>query len=460
RRAARRLRTMTDATGLPFRTPSPEGPQSGSHDAEDLTTREFESPPIPPGPPLGSSSNDELTQLLSDTLTKPTPDPLLGEYSADAPTLEEAETTHEEGAGPRESFDAVAILNAFTDPTPIDAVGPSSSSPRAAATEPRPDDSAIASAEDRAHGDRERLEGLTTDLSAASVPTSSAFDLIVGGDPEGPPPQPVSYDAFPSLDLSAPGTNPPAPAKHVESEADVEVEEEEEPARGSSIVMFLLISYASAVTLGLAWVLISGRKLRESEDVDVTPNLEARADPGKRADRSRKVGIPVPIAADHLIPLGKPIQLGDLEVTPMRVSSGAVALKRTISEPELRDGGNDALTLKVRLRNTSKDTIFAPLDEAFLRERDKDVLDTVIETGGGAEITMYPLAVTSEWSIDDQEFPELRPGESFEGIVVSAPDATSRVTDEMTWRLRLRTGIDHNDTLGVRFRKADVQTGR
>lgn len=457
---------MTDATGLPFRTPSPEAPQPGSHDAEASKGGDIDTPPIPPRPPLGSSSNDELTQLLSDTLTKPSPDPLLGEYSADAPNQEgteatsfASEVTNEDDAEAGESFDAVGVLNAFTDPTPIEAVGPGSAFPHGAPNGPKPDDSEAVPDEDRARGEHGFPEGLTTRRPPVSVPTSSAFDLIVGGEPEGPPPQPVSYDAFPSIDLSAPSTPTATPAKDAEAEAEDEDEDEEEPARGSSVLMFLLFSYASAVTLGLVWVLISGRKLRESEESDVTPTSEARADPGKRAEHSRKVGIPTPIAADHLIPLGTPIQMGDLEVTPLAVSSGAVSLKRTIREPELRDGGHDALRLKIRLRNTSKDTLFAPLDEAFLREREKDVLDTVIETGGGGEIPMYPLAVTSEWSIDDQEFRELRPGESFEALVVSSADATSRVTDEMTWRLRLRTGIDRTDTLGIRFRKEDIRQG-
>ncbi len=66
---------------------------------------------------------------------------------------------------------------------------------------------------------------------------------------------------------------------------------------------------------------------------------------------------------------------------------------------------------------------------------------------------MYPLAVESEWSIRDQVFEELQPGESCEALLVSAPEVSDRLSPEMIWRIRLRTGIDQTETLGVRFRK-------
>jgi hypothetical protein len=116
------------------------------------------------------------------------------------------------------------------------------------------------------------------------------------------------------------------------------------------------------------------------------------------------------------------------------------------------------LRLKLRLKNISSDTILAPFDEAFVRDRVGVEPDSFIETqGGGETIAMFPLAVESEWSIVGQEFRELRPGEAFETDVVSQPDAVSRLAPEMLWRIRLRTDINHTDELGVRFRAEDVQ---
>ena len=112
--------------------------------------------------------------------------------------------------------------------------------------------------------------------------------------------------------------------------------------------------------------------------------------------------------------------------------------------------------LKLRLKNLASDSILVPLDEAFIRERARGVRDSFIEAGPAQQIEMYPLAVVSEWSIAGQEFRELRPGESYETAVVSAPDALGAAAPEMTWRLRLRTDVNQTAVLGVRFQNRDI----
>jgi hypothetical protein len=103
--------------------------------------------------------------------------------------------------------------------------------------------------------------------------------------------------------------------------------------------------------------------------------------------------------------------------------------------------------------------IFAPLDEAFLREREAGVTDTYIELPDGQNIEMHPLAVTSEWGIVGQEFKELKPGETLDTLVVSQKDALKRASPEMTWRVRLRTGIEQTDFVGVRFKDSQIKPG-
>ncbi|MBV8231765.1 MAG: hypothetical protein JO329_17415, partial [Planctomycetaceae bacterium] len=150
------------------------------------------------------------------------------------------------------------------------------------------------------------------------------------------------------------------------------------------------------------------------------------------------------------------LRMGLLEATPLGISLGNVRLQRTFDSVQDRDGGDNALRLKIRLENVSTDAIFFPLDEAFLRENERRQLDSSIETSDGLQIEMFPLAVASEWSIVGQEFRELKPGQSYETEVVSAPDVQGHVTPEMTWRLRLRTGINQTDTMGVRFREDQI----
>ncbi len=268
-------------------------------------------------------------------------------------------------------------------------------------------------------------------------------------------PEPSSTEAFSALDLSAPPAAKSAPPVKGEEEDD----DDDLPPRGSSWLTLLLISYSSAVTLGLLWVLLGGRRLREAEPRDVFPAVDTRPDPGRRAGRSRKAEPPPPLIAEHVTTLGKPVRIGSVEATPLEIVSGPVGLEPAIGEGEPREGGTGALKLKLRLKNISNELIFAPLDEAFLRERDTGERDSFIETTRTGQIAMYPLAVSSEWSIVGQEFRELRPGESYETVVVSSSDLGDRLTDEMTWRIRLRTGIDETDTLGVRFGKSEIRPG-
>ena len=80
--------------------------------------------------------------------------------------------------------------------------------------------------------------------------------------------------------------------------------------------------------------------------------------------------------------------------------------------------------------------------------------------GGGRRIELFPLAVESEWSIVGQDFRELGPGESMEALIVSAPDALGLKEEEMTWRVRLRTGINETDVLGVRIADREIRPER
>jgi len=163
------------------------------------------------------------------------------------------------------------------------------------------------------------------------------------------------------------------------------------------------------------------------------------------------------LPADRIVALGQVVRLGSLELTPLEVTAGSVTLLSEINRAQSRQGGEGALSLKLRLKNVSSDSILVPLDEAFLRERGRGVRDSFIETGPTGQIAMFPLAVVSEWSIVGQEFRELRPGESYETQVVSAPDALAHLVPEMTWRIRLRTDVNQTETLGVRFRQEDVR---
>ncbi|AGA30653.1 hypothetical protein [Singulisphaera acidiphila] len=385
--------------------------------------------PSVPLAPYSSSSGDELNKLLTESIAQPAPDPFLGAFSTEA-------EPHPAGE---------------SDPT--DPIGPTA-----------PEASAHAAAP--SHLDPEALE-FPQDLkesSLAEIPketgAAGSFDALSAlAALTGLTPSESSVEPEPEFQaplMTGPVESGPPKASHPEEDDD---DDDDASQRGRSWPTLLLFSYASAVTLGLLWVLFSGRKLREGDEADLFPASENRLDPGRRADQSRKWVPPQPIAADHLATFGQAIRIGSLEVTPLEITLGPVGLEQAFGGATRRDGGSGALRLKLKLKNVSSDTIFVPLDEVFIRERDQGGPDSFIETAKGGPIAMYPLAVESEWSIRGQTFKELQPGESCEALLVSAPDVSDRLSSQMTWRIRLRTGIDRTDTLGVRFGQDAIRPG-
>jgi hypothetical protein len=182
---------------------------------------------------------------------------------------------------------------------------------------------------------------------------------------------------------------------------------------------------------------------------------------GVRDTNARVVPAADALVPENLVMLGRPLRIGALEFTPQSISVSPVELAREQADGtrQTRDGGSGAIRMRVKLRNLSSDRVFAPLDEAFLRESGSGRSECFVETEEGQRIYMYPLPVASDWTILGQEYRELKPGEALETTVVSAADAAPRLTRHMTWRLRLRTGVDSDQTelVGVKFDRSQVR---
>ncbi|MDR3636774.1 MAG: hypothetical protein P4L84_23420 [Isosphaeraceae bacterium] len=429
----------------PLGTPHPDA----SPDVTGPDCPPSQAPSAPPSPDYlpRSGSTDELSLALEAK-----PDPLLGEFdptASERPPVAEAAI---ESEAPRSSAELAALdiepplpLQPVQPPGSFEAFGP--------LVEPAPHVSAEAVSEAPRS---EAPSGSFDDLAAVAMteepPAPLAEPVTLPVDHEPP------SEAFPGIDLSASPPVAPAAGKREPDDDDEDDDYDDEP-RGVSLGFVLLLSYASAVTIGLLYVLITGRTLKHTEEPDFLPPVDERVDPGQRAKFSRKLAPPPAIKADHLTALGKAVRVGGLEVTPVEVTTGRIVLTHLIGGGETRNEGSDAIKLRLRLKNISKDLVYAPLDEAFLREREAGVTDSFIELPDGQNIELHPLAVTSEWAIVGQEFKELKPGETLDTLVVSAKDALKRAAPEMTWRVRLRTGVDQTDYVGVRFKASEIKPG-
>ena len=187
----------------------------------------------------------------------------------------------------------------------------------------------------------------------------------------------------------------------------------------SSLPIILLASYASAVTIALIWVLVSGRTIVGPTDIFHPTQM------GPESSRRGKVSATLEPAAKipltRVTTLGKLLRVGNLEIIPIEVSRGPVSLRKIRDLDEYRDGGADALQIRLRLRNTSNNLVFAPLDESYIRDRDRGAPDSFIQVGSSERIYLYPLAVESEWSIVGQSFPTLNPDETAETTTHKTP---------------------------------------
>jgi hypothetical protein len=411
--------------------PTPLGMSSSDDSRTELSVPEMTNPQVSNPTPTGTASVDDLVLSLSHL----SPDPLLEEFKPEA---------HEaEGSVPGSEVDY-----------PTGPVGqPTSQASSWTALdleEPRgPAASSVAHPE----------SGVSAVVSALNLEPAK---------PDVPPKAPVAATPasaqFTGVDLTA-----PSPSKTVSSstrrkdkdrsralDPDAAEEGDDLPPRGMSLPMALLLSYTSAVTIGLIWVLWGHRVPREPVEADPFPAADTVSDPGHRAGQSHKLTPLPPLPAGRVARLGQTLRIGSLEVTPLEIKAGPVMLRREINAAETRKGGDNALSLRLRMKNVSTDALIVPLDEAFLRERGRGIRDSFLETGPIQQVEMFPLAVVSEWSIVGQEFRGLRPGESYESLVVTAPDAVARVAPETTWRIRLRTDVNQNETIGVRFGEKEI----
>ena len=438
----------SEVIDAPLGTPHPDASPRDVNRGESPEPAKHEERPNAPVLPY-SGSGDDLGLALSAK-----PDPLLGEFDPEAPLPPPpvADSALDSEA-PRSSAELDALeaekplpLQPFQPPGSFDAVG---TPPQGASTAP-----AKAAGESPVRNAIDRVSN--------NPLTLSSFDDLSGLKmSSGPPSVPANEaaEAFEGIDMSAPSPTASSAKTSEEDEDEEDDDEYEDEPQGSSLAFVLLLSYASAVTIGLAYVLWTGKSIWHKEESDFLPPVDERVDPGQRAKFSRRVAPPPLIAAEHITTLGKPLTIGALEITPVAITSGPIVLKHMIGGNETKVEGSDALKLRFKLRNMSKDLVFAPFDESFLREREAGVTDSFIELPQDANIEMFPLAVTSEWAIVGQEFKELKPGETLDTQVVSSKDALSRKAPEMTWRVRVRTGIDSTQYLGVRFSEREIKPG-
>jgi hypothetical protein len=249
--------------------------------------------------------------------------------------------------------------------------------------------------------------------------------------------------------------SPDESRSHSPAEAVVDGAAEVEEPR-ISWPLLLLASYASALTLAVAWMLWSGRTTRRSDPSE--SELLASSLPGAPGRGSPAVSnesLP-PLPEPNLVRLGETVYLGDLGITPRSIVRRELQLVHLEGATGEYREAPPSLVLTLSLSNRSGKRAFAPLDPAFVRDSTLAVDQPFIENRGRRRILMFRLAIESEWSIEGQSFPTLKPGETTETILVSEPVQVRELSAPLVWHVKLRTSVFQTDVVGVRFAPEDV----
>jgi hypothetical protein len=224
-------------------------------------------------------------------------------------------------------------------------------------------------------------------------------------------------------------------------------------ARPTTWGTVLLAAYAGFLTLVLTWLYASGRIVdRKNGAVALDRGGSAAARAHLNDPKVELADVPARLTTD----LGSPVRVGEIEVTPIDVSSRRVSLRNVVDAEQRRREPAEALWLRLRVRNLSTKTRVTPIEPRFVRQPDQGIPETLIETGDDP-IYPYPLALASEWEIIGQEFPELGPGEEQELLIVSEPGVDHRIRPRMTWRVRIRTAADQTELIAIEFGRHELK---
>lgn len=256
---------------------------------------------------------------------------------------------------------------------------------------------------------------------------------------------------------------PPEPAttesKEAKSEANTTTTSKNptttkaKPASGegegrSQLLWLVLISYASAITLALLFLLF-----RDATSKPQPHQLESLPDVAP-LEEGQFLHYPVdaPLPPGHVLPLGEKQRLGNIEIEPLRVTKEPVEFVHySGNTKKQKPASGEVLKLWLRLTNVSQDQQIAPLDAELLftrkltsdgrlvannfvyREEDKD------ENGPFVYVFDHPL--TSDWDLAGQQLGHvLQPGESIEVFIPSDEAGLAQLSGECLWRIQLRKG--------------------
>ena len=239
--------------------------------------------------------------------------------------------------------------------------------------------------------------------------------------------------------------------------------------RPNNFLFLLLLSYASAVTIGLVYLLAT----RGTSGPD-RHQLEDLRDPVDEEGVVRIYQRDAELPPGHVLRLAESRQFGNILVEPVRVTRGPVQFEHYSHDlGKSQPPSPPVCKLWLKLTNVSKDQEIAPLDALLLfkREMNRDgelVSNTFLAPTGkqkeGPIVFSYPAAQNSEWDMVGQDLGrKLAPAESIETFIPSDHDGLAELDGKLVWRFHLRKGYAPSGRgvttlVEVAFASDDIET--
>ena len=265
---------------------------------------------------------------------------------------------------------------------------------------------------------------------------------------------------------------PTLPSTTVAQEAAAFAEHEVQSQQKFLLLLLIVVgSYASAVTIVLAYMLIFGR----TSTLESLPDLKP---PMKNGEISWNYNPPKnDVAPGHILSLGQSRRFGNVRVTPIKVTRGVVNFEHYKGDPgNARSASEPILKLWVKFENVSHNQTIAPLDSLLLYTRKSINLSELVQANcfvaaesdrrkGKPLYYHFDMPIHSEYRMIGQDLSrELKPGDTLETFVPSEEDAP-KLKGDLVWRFQFRKGYSKANygvttLIDVKFSSGDIKEER
>ena len=215
----------------------------------------------------------------------------------------------------------------------------------------------------------------------------------------------------------------------------------------SKSLVLILVSYASAITIGFLYLLYYGSA--NSKDY----GLESLPDPVPPKRKTSGVyQETTPMPSGHDLKIGETQQFGNIKVTVIKVTREPIRFRHFSDNSKSRLPSAPVLKLWLRFTNVSDEQEIAPLDDQLLFHRiGKDrfsyhsnqfvVQAEQKENREALRVIAFDHKIGSGWDLADLPLDKpLQPGESRDYYVPTCENELDKLTGDLLWRVHIRKG--------------------